>query len=100
MDTIKFPITFDKGRMSVISEQTRPYYSQVIAFACRIEKNELPLEITYGVKDATFNRFRKAELNYTINKFWPEVRITTLEQTEPDSNGVTRLIIDFTFEGQ
>ena len=43
MDTLKFPITFDKGRMAVIEEQTRPYYSQIIALACRIEKNELPL---------------------------------------------------------
>jgi hypothetical protein len=100
MDTIKFPITFDKGRMSVLEEQTRPYYSQVIAFACRIEKNELPLEITYGVKDSTFQKFRKAELNYTISKFWPEVRITTLEQSEADADGTSRLVVDFTFEGQ
>lgn len=100
MDTLKFPITFDKGRMAVIEEQTRPYYSQIIALACRIEKNELPLEITYGVKDATFHNFRKAELNYTINKFWPEVRLTTVEQTDPDEEGVSRLIIDFTYEGQ
>lgn len=100
MDTIKFPITFDKGRMSIIQEQTRPYYAQALALACRIEKNELPLEITYGVKDSTFANFRKAELNYTVGKFWPEIRLTTLEQTEPDENGVSRLVIDFTFEGQ
>ena len=100
MDTLKFPITFDKGRMAVIEEQTRPYYSQIIALAYRIEKNELPLEITYGVKDSTFQNFRKAELNYTINKFWPEVRLTTVEQTDPDEEGVSRLIIDFTYEGQ
>ena len=100
MDTIKFPITFDKGRMSILEEQTRPYYSQIIAFACRIEKNELPLEITYGVKDSTFQKFRKGELNYTISKFWPEVRITTLEQGEADADGASRLVVDFTFEGQ
>jgi hypothetical protein len=100
MDTIKFPITFDKGRMSILQESTRPYYSQAIALACRIEKTELPLEITYGVKDATFTSFRKAELTYTMAKFWPEVRISTLEQIPPDRDGVSRLVIDFTFEGQ
>ena len=100
MDTIKFPITFDKGRMAVLEEQTRPYYSQIIAIACRIEKTELPLEITYGVKDSTFTKFRKSELAYTMSKFWPEVRLTTVEQSEATQDGISRLTIDFTFEGQ
>lgn len=100
MDTIKLPITFDKGRMGVLEEFTRPYYSQVIALACRIEKNELPLEITYGVKDSTFIEFREAELRYTMNRFWPEVQLTSVKQTPPDTSGNSRLIIDFVHEGQ
>jgi hypothetical protein len=100
MDTIKLPITFDKGRISVIEEFTRPYYSQVIALACRIEKGELPLEITYGVKDSTFIEFREAELRYTLNRFWPEIQLTSLRQTEASDTGQRRLIVDFVHEGQ
>lgn len=100
MDTIKLPITFDKGRMSFIEEFTRPYYSQVIALACRIEKGELPLEITYGVKDSTFIEFRESELRYTMNRFWPEVQLTSIKQTEPNDDGRRRVIIDFVHEEQ
>ena len=95
MNTIKFPITFDKGRISVLEEFTRPYYSQVIALACQIEKGELPLEITYGVRDATFALFSDAELRSLAARFWPEIQLTVIKQTDPDNNGNTQLIIDF-----
>lgn len=99
MDTIKFPIRFDKGRVGILSENTRDYYNQIIALACRIEKNELVLEPTYGVRDSTFSTFRISELNYTLSTFWPEIRITKLEQKIPDRFGASRLVIDFAFEG-
>jgi hypothetical protein len=99
MDTIKFPIRFDKGRVSVLSENTRDYYNQIIALACRIEKNELALEPTYGVRDASFSTFRTSELSYTLSTFWPEIRIIKLEQKTPDTIGASQLIIDFEFEG-
>ena len=95
MNTIKFPITFDKGRISVLEEFTRPYYSQVIALACQIEKGEFPLEITYGVRDATFVQFVDAELRSLAARFWPEIQLTVIKQTDPDNNGNTQLIIDF-----
>jgi hypothetical protein len=99
MDTIKLPIKFDKGRVGLLQENTRDYYNQVVALACRIEKNELVLEPTYGVRDSTFDTFRDSELSYTLSTFWPEIRITKLEQQKPDRNGVSKLNIDFVFEG-
>jgi hypothetical protein len=99
MDTIKLPIVLDKGRVGLLEENTRAYYNQVLALACRIEKTELVLEPTYGVKDSTFSTFRNSELIYTMNTFWPEVRITKLEQGQPNRDGVARLIVDFVFEG-
>jgi hypothetical protein len=98
MDTIKLPITFDKGRMSIVEEFTRPFYSQVIAVACRIEKGELPLELTYGVKDSSFIEFRESELRYTMGKFWPELQLTTVRQGPPNNSGAINLIVDFVHE--
>ena len=100
MDTIKLPIVFDKGRVGVLQGNTRDYYNQTVAIACRIEKGELALEPTYGVKDSTFETFRKSELNYTLATFWPEIRIIKLEQDRPDKTGSSRLLIDFAFEGE
>jgi hypothetical protein len=99
MDSIKLPITFDKGRVGLLSENTRDYYNQVVALACRIEKNELVLEPTYGVRDSTFDTFRDSELIYTLNTYWPELRITKLEQKKSNDIGVSQLLIDFAFEG-
>jgi hypothetical protein len=98
MDTIKLPLSFDKGRVSVLEENTRPYYSQIIAITCRIEKGELPLEITYGVKDSTFLEFRESELRYTIAKFWPEIQLTTIKQEIARDSGSARVIVDFVHE--
>jgi len=99
MDTIKLPISFDKGRVGLLKENTRDYYNQAVALACRIEKGEIALEPTYGVKDATFETFRKSELNYTLATFWPEIRVIKLEQDKPNRDGTSRLVIDFSFEG-
>lgn len=98
MDTIKLPISFDKGRISVLEEYTRPFYSQIIAMACRMEKGELPLEVTYGVKDSTFITFRESELRYTIGQFWPEIQITTIKQKPVLDSGTIKLIVDFIHE--
>lgn len=100
MDTIKFPIKFDKGRVGLLRENTRDYYNQIVALACRIEKNELALEPTYGVRDSTFSTFRNAELLYTLKTFWPEIRITRLEQKSASDAGASKLVIDFVFEEQ
>jgi hypothetical protein len=99
MDTIKLPISFDKGRVGLLQENTRDYYNQAVALACRIEKGELALEPTYGVKDSTFDTFRKSELNYTLATFWPEIRVIKLEQDKAKKDGTSRLLIDFSFEG-
>jgi hypothetical protein len=99
MDSIKLPIKFDKGRVGLLSDNTRDYYNQVVALACRIEKNELVLEPTYGVRDSTFDTFRDSELIYTLNTYWPEIRITKLEQKKSNDVGVSQLLIDFAFEG-
>lgn len=100
MDTIKLPIKFDKGRVGLLQENTRDYYNQVVALACRIEKNELALEPTYGVRDSTFDTFRNSELLYTLNTFWPEIRVTKLEQKNAADSGSSKLLIDFVFEEQ
>lgn len=100
MDTLKLPIKFDKGRVGLLQENTRDYYNQVVALACRIEKNELVLEPTYGVRDSTFDTFRNSELLYTLKTFWPEIRVTKLEQKPAKDVGTSRLVIDFVFEEQ
>jgi hypothetical protein len=75
MDTIKFPMSFDKGRIGYLVEGTREYYAQALSLAIQIRPGELPLEPVYGIKDTTFSTFDKSALMQLTNYFWPEIII-------------------------
>lgn len=91
------PMAFSRGNAVTVSESTRPYYSQIIALACRIEREELILEPTYGVKDPTFSRLNESELRYTIGQFWPEIQLTSIDKGSPTDSGNNRIVVDFVF---
>lgn len=95
MDTLRLPIAFERGKAATLAEGTRPYYSQIVAVACRIERGELPLETTYGVKDPTFSKLRESEIRYTIGQFWQEIQLTLIAKDKPTNNGEQRILIDF-----
>lgn len=95
MDTIKLPITFDKGRMGVLADGSREYYSQIIAIACRVERGEMPLEIAYGITDTTFTAFRKSELSQVLSVYWPEIKVNEVSISSPNKFGTQRLNVDF-----
>jgi len=95
MDTIKLPITFDKGRMGVLADGSREYYSQIIAIACQVERGEMPLEVTYGINDPTFSAFRKSEVYQVLAVYWPEIKLNEISISSPDKFGAKRLNVDF-----
>ena len=95
MDTIKLPITFDKGRMGVLADGSREYYSQIIAIACQIERGEMPLEITYGITDPTFTALRKSEIYQVLAVYWPEIKLNEVSISSSDKFGAKRLNVDF-----
>lgn len=95
MDTIKLPISFDKGRMGVCADGSREYYSQIIAIVVQTERGEMPLEITYGITDPTFNALRKSEILQVLSVYWPEIKIKEISLSTPDRSGKTRLNIDY-----
>ena len=95
MDTIKLPITFDKGRMGVLADGSREYYSQIIAIACQIERGEMPLEVTYGITDPTFTALRKSEIYQVLAVYWPEIKLNEVSISSSDKFGAKRLNVDF-----
>ena len=95
MDTIKLPITFDKGRMGVLADGSREYYSQIIAIACQIERGEMPLEVTYGITDPTFTALRESEIYQVLSVYWPEIKVNAVSISSPEKFGRQRLNVDF-----
>jgi hypothetical protein len=75
MDTIKFPMSFDKGRIGYLVEGSRDYYAQALSLAIQITPGQLPLEPIYGIKDSTFATFNKSALIQLAAYFWPEIVI-------------------------
>lgn len=95
MDTLKFPITFDKGRVGYLTEGSREYYAQILSLAVQIRIGELPLEPIYGISDPTFSTFDKGELFQTLNYYWPEIQVNSIDSRfEPSRN---QYVVDIDF---
>jgi hypothetical protein len=96
MDTLKFPLSFSRGRAIVLPENTEEYRSQAIAILTRTGLGELPLEPTYGITDPTFSVFLKSEFLRNMATFWPEIKINDVSiDRRGDASGTTRLNISF-----
>lgn len=95
MDTIKFPISFDKGSIALLSDGSNEMYSQIIAILCQTERGEFLLEPTYGVADSTFDTFHKSDIFRLLSIYWPEISVNNILISEPDNNGRRRVTIDF-----
>lgn len=98
MDTLKYPLTFSRGRAVTLTEFSNAYQSQAVAIILRTRVGEMPLEQTFGVSDPSFNVFLKSEFLRCVNTFWPEIRIRSAElDGRPSASGAATLNI--TLEG-
>lgn len=98
MDTLKYPLSFSRGRAVTVAESSSAYQSQAVAIILRTRVGEMPLEQTFGVTDPSFNVFLKSEFLRCVNTFWPEIRIRNAElDNRASSSGSAKLNI--TLEG-
>jgi phage baseplate assembly protein W len=96
MDTLKFPLSFSRGKAVVLPENTEEYRSQAIAILTRTNIGEMPLEPTYGITDPSFNVLLKSEFLRNMATFWPEIRINDVSiDRQGDASGAVRLNISF-----
>lgn len=98
MDTLKYPLTFSRGRAVTVAESSPAYKSQAVAIIVRTRVGEMPLEQTFGIGDPAFSTFLKSEFLRCVNTFWPEIRIKEAELDKRGSaSGAAKLNI--TLEG-
>lgn len=97
MDTLKYPLTFSRGRAVTVAEFSSAYQSQAVAIIVRTRVGEMPLEQTFGISDPSFSIFLKSELLRCVNTFWPEIRIRDAKLGRASDFGEAKLKI--TIEG-
>lgn len=98
MDTLKYPLTFDRGRAVTVAESSAAYQYQAVAIILRTRVGEMPLEQTFGVSDPSFDVFLKSEFLRCVNTFWPEIRVRNAElDSRSSASGTAKLNI--TLEG-
>jgi phage baseplate assembly protein W len=96
MDTLKFPLSFNRGRAVTLSENSDDYKAQAIALIARTRRGEMVLEPTYGITDPTFTVFIKSEFYRNVSTFWPEIKISDLSvSSSANAGGVVRLNVSF-----
>jgi len=85
MDTIKFPIKFDRTGLQKLTEGTYDYYSQLLTISLLSEPRVLPFSPDFGVYDPAFSQIDKGIFLLNAARFVPEVEITEFSTTtKPD----------------
>jgi hypothetical protein len=96
MPILKFPLTFDQsGAAEVIVDGDTAQYDQVIALTMRTLPGEHPLEPAYGTIDPTFESGEPQGFRQSVNSFWPEIIITSIDRKRPDSYGMDRINVSY-----
>jgi hypothetical protein len=96
MPMLKFPLSFDQsGRAEIISDSDTAQFDQVIALTMRTQPGEHPLAPAYGTIDPTFESGEPQGFRQSINAFWPEIIITSIDRGRPDSNGSDRINVSY-----
>jgi len=94
MDSIKFPIKFDRTGLQKLEDGTEDYYAQILTIAMLSEPRTLPFTPGFGVYDPTFTNIDRGVFILNAARFVPEVEITQFESIErPDGTSD----ISFTF---
>jgi hypothetical protein len=85
MDSIKFPIKFDRTGLQKLTDGTEDYYAQILTIAMLSEPGILPFSPGFGVNDPTFTGIDKGIFVLNASRFVPEIEITEFESIErPD----------------
>jgi len=95
MDAMKFPIEFDEGGVTRLTDGTPDYYKQLLALGAITEPHSLPITPDFGVWDPTFNTVEKGQFVVHSARFVPEVQI---EQIDVDIDDSGQNLISFGFK--
>ena len=96
MPILKFPLSFDQsGTAETISDSDTAQFDQVIALTMRTHPGEHPLEPAYGTIDPTFESGEPQGFRQSINAFWPEIIITSIDRGRPNSDGSDRINVSY-----
>lgn len=96
MPMLKFPLSFDQsGTAETISDSDTAQFDQVIALTMRTHPGEHPLEPAYGTIDPTFESGEPQGFRQSINAFWPEIIITSIDRGRPNSDGSDRINVSY-----
>lgn len=94
MDTLRFPLRFERGEIQKYVEGTDEYYAHLLAMTCQILEGELPLTPEYGVPDPVFDENAKRQLAYIAGAFIPEISIIGVDISDTDQ-GRSQVNISF-----
>lgn len=94
MDAMKFPISFEGGRIARHDEDSSDYFKQLLTISTLTEPTSLPITPDFGIWDPTFNTVEKGQFILHSSRYVPEVEI---EQVNVDINDDGENLISFAF---
>jgi hypothetical protein len=76
---------FNRGRAVTVDSQSDAYVAQKVASAASTRNGELPLLPLFGTEDPEFSEFDAGGMYYTCAVYFPEVKITEIQERISDS---------------
>jgi hypothetical protein len=98
MDSIKFPIKFDRSGLQKLTEGTTDYYAQLLTISLLTEPMAHPFTPDFGVYDPSFTGVDRGLFILRAAQFVPEVEITAISVDEK-ANGTSEVAFSFAIKG-
>ena len=81
MDCLSFPIKFESGGLTKLTDGSYDYFRQILTISLLTEPGENPLTPEFGVIDPSFNPVEPADFILNAAKFVPEIQVTSINSS-------------------
>lgn len=88
MSIFKIPFTVVNGSVAKHASDTIEAYAQIVTFAVKTLREELPMEPTFGITDPVFDPENANEAVAVLKQFWPEIVLTDFKISTINNSGV------------
>ena len=93
MAIFKIPFSVVNGSVSKHQSGNIEASAQVVTFAVKTLRGELPMEPTFGISDPVFDPDNAFEAMAVLRQFWPEIVLSDFKISNINNSGVVDIKI-------
>lgn len=91
MSIFKIPFNVVNGFATKHESGSIEAYAQIVTAVIKTNRQELPLEPTFGISDITFEPDNVYQAIPVLRQFWPEIQVKNIELSSTSNSGVVNI---------